>query len=379
MRVAILTYTGHGGAFATVARNIAKGLAAEAVDIDLLYLAGPPGDGIDGYPPTTRFVRLGGRSRTCWVGVLRYLRSARPDALISLGWVLNPAAVVGVALARTRTALLLNEASLLSYKSRVEHRASQALRSLAPLARLLYPRADAVTGVSLAVVEDLVEEIGLDPRRVALHVVPNAVDAEQVVAASRRAEPLVTGPEPLFVNVARHAQQKNIPLLLRGFARYRMQTGTGTLVLIGDGPEGEHLRRLAVGLGLAGHVYFLGCLNNPFPQMAAATAFVLTSEEEGFGLVLVEAMALGVPVIATDCPGAPRELLRGGQAGLLVPSQDERGVADALQRIATDGSLRSRLSAAGRERAQDFSPETVGRMWLDLCRSCAPTSARSAA
>ena len=371
MRVAILTYTAHTGAFATVARNIAKGLAAQSVGVDLLYLVNSRGDEIEAYPGTTRFLRIGGRSRTCWIGVLRYLRRTRPDVLISLGWVLNPAAVVGVALARTRTVLLLNEASLLSYKSRVEHRASWALRSLAPLARLLYPRAHAVTGVSSAVVEDLVEEIGLNPRRVALHVVPNAVDADQVVAASRRTEPLIAGPEPLFVNVARHARQKNLPLLLRGFARFHTETGTGTLVLIGDGPESEHLHRLAAELGVARHVYFLGCLDNPFPQMAAATALVLTSEEEGFGLVLIEAMALGVPVIATDCPGAPRELLRGGLTGLLVPNQDENALTDALQRIATDSPLRARLSEVGRKRARDFSPETVGQMWLELSRSSA--------
>jgi glycosyltransferase involved in cell wall biosynthesis len=234
------------------------------------------------------------------------------------------------------------------------------------VARLLYPRATAVTGVSAAVVTDLVQEIGVDPQRVPLHVVPNAVDAQEVIALSLLNQEVVTGPGPVFVNVARHARQKNLPLLLRAFRAYLTDGGSGTLALIGAGPETQCLCRLACDLDIAGSVRFLGGMANPFPQVAAATAFVLSSEEEGFGLVLVEAMALGVPVVATDCPGAPRDILLGGRAGLLVPSQDEKALAAALHRIASDPALQAQLSTAGRQRAADFSPAAVGREWMSL-------------
>ena len=368
MRVSVLTYRATYGAFATIARNIAKGLAEAGVDVDVLYLAGPPAGDILDYPERVRLIRLGGRARTCWPAVARHLRERRPDGLISLGWILNPAAVVAVAVARTRTTLILNEQSLLSYKTRVEHRHQLNLRIIGGLARLLYPRAAAITGASTPIIADLEHEIGVDPRCVPLHVIPNAVDTKEVQCLSLIPDDAAVRAhsEPVFVNVARHARQKNLPLLLRAFRMYLDEGGSGTLVLVGFGPNTDELQALAAYLGLGTSVVFRGLLTNPFPQVAASTAFVMSSEEEGFGLVLVEAMALGIPVISTDCPGGPREILRDGAAGLLVPAGDERALAQAMRRIVVDPSLRRTLAAAGAERAKDFTPSVVGRAWLDV-------------
>lgn len=366
MSVSVLTYSAHVGAFATICRNIATGLDSRDVEVDVLYLADAGPDAIAGYPPSSRFERVGRRARTCWPGIARHLRGRRPDALISLGWILNPAAVAAVALARTSTPLFLNEQSALSYKTQVEHRHQRRLRHLDRAARWLYPRATAVTGASADVVADLVDRIGLDPRRIRLEVVPNAVDARHVIARSLERSPdVVAGPGPVFVNVARHARQKNLSLLLEAFRRYLDDGGAGTLVLVGTGPQTDELHRLARGLHLLGRVRFAGHLSNPFPQMASATAFVLSSEEEGFGLVLVEAMALGVPVISTDCPGGPPEILDGG-AGLLVPSRDVAALAGAMRRVADDADLRGRLARQGRRRAEAYSPAAIGDRWMRL-------------
>ena len=374
MKVAVLTYRAQAGAFATIARNIARGMADLDVDVDVLYLAGPPPTQITDYPPGSHLVRLGGRGRSCWPRLARQLRTSRPDALISLGWILNPAAVVGTLMSLTKVPVILNEASLLSYKTRTEHRHQPNLRVLDHLARLLYPRAAAITGASSAIVDDLVSAIGLDPVDNVLRVVPYSVDSAEVVRRSRPSADTVDGPGPVFVNVARHARQKNLTLLLRAFSRYLAHGGSGTLVLVGVGPQTENLRRLASELRINGHVIFRGHLENPFPQMAAASAFVLSSEEEGFGLVLVEAMALGVPVISTDCPGGPREILRDGDAGLLIPPNDEPALAEAMRQIAADPALRFRLVRAGYARARDFSPPAVARLWLDLISDVLPTS-----
>jgi glycosyltransferase involved in cell wall biosynthesis len=370
MRVAVLTYRATYGAFATITRNIATGLHENGIGVDVLYLEGPGPSDITGYPPGTRIIQLPGRSRSCWPAIARHLRSQRPGALISLGWILNPSAVLAVLVSRTRTPLILNEQSNLSYKTGVEHRHELRLRILGRLARVLYPRADMVTGASSAIVEDLEKGIGIDPRRVPLMVVSNAVDAGEVVRRSTIPDPdaVVPGDGPVFVNVARHARQKNLQLLLRAFRRYRDEGGTGVLVLVGAGPLTVELQKQAATLGLTDRVVFRGLLQNPFPQLAASTAFVLSSEEEGFGLVLVEAMALGVPVVATDCPGGPAEILNRGGAGLLVPNHDEAALAAALRRIADEPDLRSRLSAAGRERAHSYSPQMVGRRWVEILR-----------
>jgi glycosyltransferase involved in cell wall biosynthesis len=103
----------------------------------------------------------------------------------------------------------------------------------------------------------------------------------------------------------------------------------------------------------------LGFQPNPYPYLAQADLFALSSDHEGFGNVLVEAMALGVPVVATDCPYGPREILAGGQYGLLVPPGDERALADGLLSLLRDSDARSRLSVDGRRRAQDFAIEKI--------------------
>jgi glycosyltransferase involved in cell wall biosynthesis len=371
MRVAILTHSATHGAFTTVARNIATGLRRADVDVDVLYLQGAVPEALQHtFADGVTLVRVGGRSRTCWWAVARHLCAARPDALISLGWVLNPSAVVATLVARTGTTLVLNEGSLLSYETRVEHRGQAHLRLLGRLAKIIYPLAAAVTGASEPVVRDLVEEIGLRPGRPPLHVVPNSVDGDHVRGLAGLPDPGLVGPPddaPLFVNVARHAQLKNLPLLLRAFHRYRADGGAGVLVLVGGGPMTASLRDLAAQLGLPNaSIVFRGPLVNPFPQLAAATAFVLSSDAEGFGLALVEAMALGVPTIATDCPGGPRSILRDGEAGVLVPTGDEAALADALGQIGTDVDLRRRLSRRGAARAEDFSPARIGARWLSI-------------
>lgn len=365
MNVSVLTYSTYG-AFATVAKNIARGLEDAGIDVDVLFLSGD--DDEAGFPANVRLIRIGTQSRTCWPSVARHLRRRRPRALISLGWVLNPAAIVAVGLARTGTPLILNEASSLSYKTRVEHRGQLNLRVLGPLARFLYPRAAVVTAVSEAVLADLEHEIGIDPARVPLIVVPNAVDGADVRLRSLVPDARLVTAEgnPLFVNVARHVRQKNLPLLLRAFGQYRAEGGLGRLVLVGHGPDSGRLQQMVHELALDADVVLRGGLANPFPQLAAATAFVSSSEEEGFGLAIVEAMALGVPVISTACPGGPREILQEGRVGLLVPSGDSQAMCDAMHRIASDASLRSELGLVGPHRAQDFAPAVVGRAWIDV-------------
>lgn len=371
MKIALLTVYGNRGAFATVARNIAHGLGEYGVQVDVLYLIGPPAEQFHGYPAGARPIRIGRHSRSCWLALARYLRRARPEALVSLLWTVNPAAVVAVALARTRTPLVLNEASLLSYNAGVLYRHRFNLRMLGSLARLLYSRASAVTGVSSAVIADLEHGIGLDPRRVPLHVIPNAVDVHQVRCLSLIPDPaaVMTDGEPLFVHAGRHAREKNLPLLLAAFRAYLSGGGSGKLVLVGFGRDTAALHARAGELGLCDHVVFRGYLANPFPQLAAATAFVLSSEQEGFGLAMAEAMALDVPVISTDCPGGPREILRGGRAGLLVRNHDPEALADAMRRVARDPAYRRSLASAGARRVQDFAPSAVGRSWANLlCR-----------
>ncbi|MGH8815209.1 MAG: glycosyltransferase, partial [Achromobacter pestifer] len=127
--------------------------------------------------------------------------------------------------------------------------------------------------------------------------------------------------------------------------------------ILGEGSEHAALQKRIDERASRTSVTLAGHIDNPFPVIAGAGAFVLTSIRESFGNVLVEALCLGVPVISTDCPHGPAEILDAGRYGLLVPVGDAAALADAVRRLAYDGSIREQLAAQGPERADAFSLE----------------------
>jgi glycosyltransferase involved in cell wall biosynthesis len=132
-------------------------------------------------------------------------------------------------------------------------------------------------------------------------------------------------------------------------------------VLIGEGPDQAALEQLAVELGIRQSVHFLGFCSNPFPFIRQAEMLVLSSRYEGFGMVLAEAMALGTPVISSDCPTGPRDLLEAGKAGLLVPIGDVDEMARAIDRLHTDTLLRRTVVQNALRKAATFAPESANQ------------------
>jgi glycosyltransferase involved in cell wall biosynthesis len=203
---------------------------------------------------------------------------------------------------------------------------------------------------------------------VRLEELPNVID---IKAIRQKAESIVRlPPSPFLVSVARLDEgQKDHATLLRAYAKVRAhRSSMADLVLIGDGPDREGLERLVDDLGIRAFVRFLGFCPNPFPYIRAALALVLSSRYEGFGMVLGEAMALGTPVISTDCPTGPRDLLDGGKAGLLVAPGDVDGMADAIDRLASDSALRETLRTNASDKVQGFAPDSANRRMLALLR-----------
>jgi glycosyltransferase involved in cell wall biosynthesis len=226
------------------------------------------------------------------------------------------------------------------------------------VARAGYRAADAVVATSEGVAADLVERFGLPRMRV--RVVHNPVDLDALATAAR--EPIDPVHEsawvsPTIVAAGRLADAKNYPLMIDALAELRRHI-PARLFILGAGERESSLRERVASRQLTDAVVFCGFQRNPWKYMARADAFVLTSHYEGFGNVLVEAMASGAPVVATASPGT-REIIEDGVNGVLVHRHDPGDVAAALARVLGDETFRASLRANGRSRAQAFAVRTI--------------------
>ena len=176
---------------------------------------------------------------------------------------------------------------------------------------------------------------------------------------------------PLITVCGRLTSSKNYPLLLKSFAIIQREI-KARLLILGEGEKRKSLEDLVDKLGIQDKVMFLGFQKNPFKYIAKSNIFVLSSSWEGFSIVIVEAMACGVPVISTRCPSGPDEIITDEVNGLLVPVANVDAMAQAILRLLKDESLSNRLAEAGKKRAKDFKVEKMvaeyERLFEVVCR-----------
>lgn len=221
--------------------------------------------------------------------------------------------------------------------------------------RLMYPFAARVVVQTPGVANWAGDLVG--HRRVC--VIPNFVRPLPPPVTNGRAEDFILA-------VGRLDVQKGHDLLIQAFARSGLPAKGLRLVILGEGPARPFLERLVDELGLSGVVHLAGVVRDPERWMARATVFVLASRYEGFPNALLEAMAMGCPVIATDCESGPREIVRDGVDGLLVPTDSIEELALALRRLLRDAELRLRLGSAAVEVRRRFARERIVQQWQAL-------------
>lgn len=357
-RLAVLvSFSGDGGVERMMI-NLLEGMAARGVAIDLLLIkARHPR--LARLPPGIRVVRLGSAHTFMNLpALIRYLRADRPAALLAakhralllalwarrLGG--NPVRVVG----RIGTTV----SAALARKGRWRY------RLWARSVRRSYPRADAVVAVSQGVADDI-RAMGAAAARI--HVIRNPVITPELAALAREAPPHPwlgeDAARPVIVGMGRFTEQKDFATLIRAFARLRA-THACRLILLGRGRLQADYEALAARLGVAADIAYPGFAENPYGYLARARLFVLSSAWEGSPNALTEALALGTPVVSTDCPSGPRELLAGGRYGPLVPVGDDLALARAMA-----ATLDAPLPAAElRRAAADYTVEASAGAYL---------------
>lgn len=167
-----------------------------------------------------------------------------------------------------------------------------------------------------------------------------------------------------IVSIGRLTEQKNFPMLLEAFAKFSKSHPDYLLRIFGEGEQRGRLIELASGLGIADKTEFVGYISSVSEQINGASMFVLSSNYEGISNAMTEAMALGLPVICTDCPVGGAELvIENGVNGILVPVGDVSALVAAMNLVADNHELAQRISKRAKEVTNRFSSESIGRMW----------------
>ena len=289
-----------------------------------------------------------------------YLARERPQAVLSTSNPANLASLWAQRLAQAGTRAVVSVNVQLSAATGERQRAwGPVLRALA---RHTYRRADVIVANSQGVAADLAQLLA--PPRPPIVTIYNPLPVAEIqnhARASLEHPWLAPAEPPLLLGVGKLKLQKDFPTLIRAFARV-LAVRPARLVILGEGEERARLEKLARELGVAGDLALPGFVENPWAWMARASVFVLSSAWEGFSNVLAEALACGCPVVSTDCPSGPAEILEHGRYGPLVPVGDDRALADAilatLEKPPDPGALRARASI--------FSVDTAVDRYLEV-------------
>lgn len=344
-----------GGGAERVMVNLASGFVERGLKVDMV-LVKAEGPYLEEVHKDVHIVDL--RAKRVLYSLprlVRYLRQERPDAMLST---LNHANIIALWarwIAGAQLRMVVREANTASIS------AAKALimreKILLILMRIFYPFADEVIANSYGVARDLIKCLRLPEENV--NVIYNPSVTPDIFTKAK--EPLVhpwfaPGQPPVVIGIGRLTRQKDFPTLIKAFSLVRGQV-TGRLMILGKGEERPELESLVRELGLEEDVEFVGFVENPYKYLMRSSVFVLSSRWEGLPNVLIQALALGIRVISTNCPSGPAEILEDGKWGDLVPVGDHTALAETI--LANLAGKSNNLNAS---KAREYA---VSRFGLD--------------
>lgn len=322
-RVALFLPDFGGGGAERVALAQIRELVRRGHGVELVLIRGG-GELIPLLPPAVKVIEFNAhRILAALPKLVRYLRRAKPDALHAVMWPSTIVAVAAHRLARSRALLMISDQVTLS--KQMHRRADLAV--LRWTTRVFYPLADVRVLCSAEAADDLARLAHLP--RASVEVITNPVEPPDMIAQTEDAQRVWGNRCPRILTIGSLKEQKNHALLLNAFARMNGYPNAG-LTIVGEGTLRKPLEELAVDLGISARVSMPGFFLDPWPLLASADLFVLSSDYEGFPLVLAEAMYAGLRVVSTDCTSGPAELMENGAYGSLVPCNDPDALAHAI-------------------------------------------------
>lgn len=292
------------------------------------------------------------RVRGMLPALVKLIRQLRPDVVFSTSSGTNVVAIAAAKLCGCR--VVVSERNvILNGGLRPPMLVQWLLKAMA------YRLADDVTAVCGGVADDMSRKLRMPRIRIRSLLNPTVTDDLRELAGRSPDHPWLAPGNRTVVAAGRLVPPKGFPILLKAFAEVHRQLPSSRLLILGEGPELGSLRKLAAELGTGDSVEFVGFQKNPYAYFSKAAAFSMSSFNEGLPNVLIEAMACGAAVVATDCPPGLAEVVEDGVNGFLVPVGDSRGLAERLLRMLTDRAVAERMGRLAKESSSRFTVDSV--------------------
>ena len=364
---------GGGGAERNII-NFIKNFDKEKFSISLV-LGEKKGELISEVPKDISVIDLGTvNSLKIFFRLIKYFQTTEADIFISTFPRFNIISLLAKFFSKPKTKIIVVEQSTISLLPLVAKTFIDRIISrfcLPYFVKLIYPMADAIVCVSQGVADDLSKFIPDQKNKIKVIYNPITNDRIYRMAKEPVGHPWFSDSKiPIVLSVGRLIGAKDYPNFLQA-AKMVLQKRTARFVVLGDGAQKIKLENMAYKLGISENVAFLGFQKNPYKYMNKADILVLSSFKEGFGNVIVEAMACGTPVISTNCKSGPSEIIKNKENGILVPIRDPKALSKAILELLNNSPLRQKFSRNGRKRAKLFSVEKSVREYENLFQKIA--------
>lgn len=363
MKISIFIPSMEGGGAERVVLNIANALSQHENSSVSLILSQAKGIYLDKISSNVRIIDLQSkRTMNSLYGLVKHLKQHNPDVLISAINHANIIAVIAKLFVKKDIKLILTQHTMLSHSVRSTNKLLTV--TLFNLVKLTYPLASKIITVSKSIENDVINNVNV--REDQIQTIYNPIMEDRILEQSLEKvhhDWFKSGSPPVILSVGRLNEVKDYPTLFKAFKILREKMDVRLLVL-GEGALRENLTNLSHDLELKNDIQILGFVENPYKYMSRARVLAMSSLYEGFGNVLVEALACGTDIVSTNCPGGVSEILDNGRYGVLVPVGDVESLAKALFEVLNKNQIISKSDKL--KRALDFSIEKIVGDYTEL-------------
>ncbi|MDQ3292791.1 MAG: glycosyltransferase [Bacteroidota bacterium] len=318
------------GGIGKVFVNLIQEYTNQGVEVHV-YLTKKEGEFLDQLPPNVRVFEGKGRALTSIGSFIKYLRREQPDAVLSAREFLNLINIFCCLFTfnKTKPVVSLHTNQTAENNAVPNNDILEKNFYFLSLAKVLYKIPKKIVAVSAGVADDFSFRMGVDREEIKVIYNPVYNPIEEALEPNTLLDNFISENPKFIIGVGRLTPQKDWPNLLYAFALVRQKINV-SLVILGEGPLRQELEDLIQKLGLMDCVLLPGFVSNPSYYVKKASTFVISSKYEGFGNVIVEALGVGTPVVSTDCPSGPSEILENGKYGKLVPTENPEALANGI-------------------------------------------------